>query len=146
MAPSPSGRRPTRRDRLDGRSDRFPGLACHASSSCPAQSAHRSAAATMEGHGAWRLITSVNQSIIASLSEFEQALDEDSLLSQLVRPATQIVITGWLGAGNERVYRGREGWLFYRPDVEYITGRPFLDPVQIARRAREAPVSAPDPQ
>ena len=37
-------------------------------------------------------------------------------------------MTGWLGAGNERVYPGRDGWLFYRPDVEYVTGRGFLDP------------------
>ena len=43
-------------------------------------------------------------------------------------------MTGWLGAGNERVYVGRDGWLFYRPDVEYLTGRGFLDPAQIERR------------
>ena len=29
---------------------------------------------------------------------------------------------------------GRDGWLFYRPDVEYITGRGFLDPAQLRRR------------
>jgi hypothetical protein len=92
-------------------------------------------ASAAERHGVWRRITTVNRMAIAGLSEFEQALDEDSLLSQQLRPPAQIVITGWLGAGNERVYRGREGWLFYRPDVEYITGRGFLDPDQLQRRA-----------
>ena len=58
-------------------------------------------ASTAEGHGSWRLVTSVNRIVIARLSEFEQALDEDSLLSRQLRPPAQIVITGWLGAGNE---------------------------------------------
>ena len=48
-------------------------------------------------------------------------------------------MTGWLGVGNERVYRGRDGWLFYRPDVEYVTGPRFLDPAQLERRARPRP-------
>jgi alginate O-acetyltransferase complex protein AlgJ len=56
------------------------------------------------------------------------------------------VITGWLGAGNERVYRGREGWLCYRPDVEYVTGPGFLDPAQLDRRVAPARASATDPQ
>jgi hypothetical protein len=35
---------------------------------------------------------------------------------------------GRLGVGNEQACVGRDGWLFYRPDVEYITGPPFLTP------------------
>ena len=92
-----------------------------------------------EGPGSWRLVTSMNRIVIAGLSEFEQALDEDSLLSRMLRPPAQIVITGWLGAGNERVYPGREGWLFYRPDVEYVTGSGFLDPAQLERRVAQEP-------
>jgi alginate O-acetyltransferase complex protein AlgJ len=55
-------------------------------------------------------------------------------------------MTGWLGVGNERVYRGRDGWLFYRPDVEYITGRGFLDPAQLRRRVAAAPEWTAPPQ
>lgn len=102
-------------------------------------------ASTAAGHGSWRLVTSANRIVIARLSQFEQALDEDSLLSQKLRPPAQIVITGWLGAGNERVYQGREGWLFYRPDVEYITGRGFLDPAQLTRRIAPRPDSIAGP-
>ena len=47
-------------------------------------------------------------------------------------------MTGWLGVGNEQVYPGRDGWLFYRPDVEYLTGRGFLEPAALARRSRSA--------
>ena len=102
-------------------------------------------ASTVEGHGSWRLVTAVNRIVIARLSELEQALDEDSLLSQELRPPAQIAITEWLGAGNERVYRGREGWLFYRPDVEYITGRGFLEPAQLKRRGAPQPDSIAGP-
>ena len=42
------------------------------------------------------------------------------------------------GAGNERVYPGRDGWLFYRPDVDYLTARGFLDPADARRRAAPA--------
>jgi alginate O-acetyltransferase complex protein AlgJ len=94
----------------------------------------------------WQFVISMNRTMIARLSEFERALDEDSLLSSTLRPPAQTVITGWLGAGNERVYRGREGWLFYRPDVEYVTGPGFLDPAQLDRRVAPARASATDPQ
>jgi alginate O-acetyltransferase complex protein AlgJ len=39
-------------------------------------------------------------------------------------------MTGVLRAGNERVYLGRDGWLFYRQDVDYLTGGSFLDRAQ----------------
>ena len=48
-------------------------------------------------------------------------------------------MTGWLGAGNERVYPGRDGWLFYRPDVEYLTGPGFLDPAVMEPADRGRP-------
>jgi alginate O-acetyltransferase complex protein AlgJ len=47
-------------------------------------------------------------------------------------------MAGRLGSGNERVYIGRDGWLFYRPDVDYITGQRFLDPAQLERRGAAA--------
>ena len=88
--------------------------------------------------GVWRRVVSANRIVLARLSGFERALDEDSLLARTLRPAAQVAMTGWLGVGNERVYRGREGWLFYRPDVEYVTGRRFLDPAQLERRVAAA--------
>src|SRR5262249_10190762 len=35
---------------------------------------------------------------------------------------------------NEKVYVGREDWLFYRPEIEYLTGHGFLTQRQLARR------------
>ncbi len=75
---------------------------------------------------------------MAGLSAFENALEDESVLGRTLRPPAQRVLSGWLGAGNERVYLGRDGWLFYRPDVEYLTGRGFLDPDVIRRRHRRS--------
>jgi len=64
----------------------------------------------------------------------EKNLERDSVVSQALLPHVQSFLTGQLGAGNEQVYRGRDGWLFYRPDVEYVTGLPFLDRAHIHAR------------
>jgi alginate O-acetyltransferase complex protein AlgJ len=95
---------------------------------------------------AWPRISSWNRVMMGGLSDFERALEDESLIARSLRPPAQALITAWLGAGNERVYPGRERWLFYRPDVEYLTGRAFLEPAQLARRVREAPVSAAPPE
>ena len=76
---------------------------------------------------------------MARLSGFERALEDESLLARTLRPPAQGVMTGWLGAGNERVYPGHDGWVFYRPDVEYVTGRAFLEPAEFKRRIAAAP-------
>jgi hypothetical protein len=101
------------------------------------------ATAPAEGPGFWPRVISTNQIAIAGLSGFEHSLEAESLLGRSLRPHAQVVMTGWLGVGNEQVYRGRDGWLFYRPDVEYITGRGFLDAAQLRRRAAAFEGAAP---
>ena len=91
-------------------------------------------AAAPPSSGVWRRVVSANRAALAGLTGFERALDDESLLGQAFRPSAQAVLTAWLGAGNERVYIGHDGWLFYRPDVEYVTGHGFLDPRQLRRR------------
>jgi len=88
--------------------------------------------------GAWDLVVGVNRRVLSALSAFETALEDESVLGRALRPQAQAVLTRWLGAGNERVYKGAGGWLFYRPDVEYVTGRPFLEPRTLERRVASA--------
>ena len=66
----------------------------------------------------------------------EKAIERDSVVSRWLLPRMQSLLTGLLGAGNEQAYVGRDGWLFYRPDVEYVTGVPFLTPSAMRRRTR----------
>jgi alginate O-acetyltransferase complex protein AlgJ len=84
--------------------------------------------------GAWSTLVTANRAVLEGLSAFETALEDQSEVGRALRPQTQRVLSGWLGAGNERVYVGRDGWLFYRPDVEYLTGRGFLEPRELERR------------
>jgi SGNH hydrolase-like domain, acetyltransferase AlgX len=70
----------------------------------------------------------------AQLKEAEKELETESIVSEWLLPRVQLALVK-LGAGNEQVYLGRDGWLFYRPDVDYVTGPPFLDPKIIAHRA-----------
>jgi alginate O-acetyltransferase complex protein AlgJ len=97
----------------------------------------------------WRRIVTANHILLNGLTAFERALEDDSVMARTLRPPAQLGMTGGLGAGNERVYPGRDRWLFYRPDVDYLTGRPFLDSVQLKRRVRETPaweaLPQPDP-
>ncbi|MGE0450257.1 MAG: hypothetical protein AB7Q29_11820 [Vicinamibacterales bacterium] len=79
-------------------------------------------------------LLAANRSVLASIHEFEHAIDEEGVAPAAVRPAVQAVLSGWLRAGNERVVQGRDGWLFYRPDVEHVIGRGFLEPAELERR------------
>jgi hypothetical protein len=88
--------------------------------------------------GVVRRIVAANRAVLAHLHAFEDALEDEAVPALALRPAAQHVLSAWLGVGNERVYLGRGGWLFYRPDVEYVTGPGFLDTARQARRVASA--------
>jgi hypothetical protein len=91
-----------------------------------------------EEQGLWNTVVTANRGVLEGLSGFEAALEDQSAVGRALRPRTQLALSRWLGAGNERVYVGREGWLFYRPDVEYVTGRGFLEQRVMDRRVAAA--------
>lgn len=80
----------------------------------------------------------------AELKRAERTLEDDSVVSQWLLPRTQLVFTKVLHAGNEQVYPGRDHWLFYRADVDHVTGPAFLDRLRLKRRRQTAGVQ-PDP-
>jgi alginate O-acetyltransferase complex protein AlgJ len=106
----------------------------------------RASDAVVNDESRWRKVVAGNHILLNALSRAERALEDDSLMARTLRPPAQLLMTSWLGAGNERVYPGRDGWLFYRPDVDYLIGRPFLDPIQLRRRVRDTPAWDPLPQ
>jgi alginate O-acetyltransferase complex protein AlgJ len=101
-------------------------------------------------HSSWDRVSAANRAVLSGLAAFERGLDHESVLGHVLRPSAQRMLSGWPGAGNERVYIGRDGWLFYRPDVEYLTGRGFLHPSVMRRRvvvSREwTKLPRPDPR
>jgi alginate O-acetyltransferase complex protein AlgJ len=99
-----------------------------------------------EGLTPWNRLVAANRAVLEGLEGFELALEDQSTLGRWLRPPAQLVLTRVLGAGNERVYPGRDGWLFFRPDVEHITGSGFLDPAHLSRRVEAAPEWEAPPQ
>jgi SGNH hydrolase-like domain, acetyltransferase AlgX len=87
----------------------------------------------------WNLLPRADQ-----IKSAEKAIENESVVALWLRPRVQAILTEDLHAGTEQVYPGRDRWLFYRPDVDYITGPPFLDSAQLKQREREAGVQ-PDP-
>lgn len=86
-----------------------------------------------------------NQRVGVNIADYETSLEERSPLVDALVPAVNLMVTGWLGGATESVYPGRDGWLFYRPDVEYVTTRGFLDDVVLETRRRADPEIEPDP-
>ena len=71
-------------------------------------------------------VRNTNRALITELDRFGDDTEDASRLGRRLRPPTQRLLVG-LGAGNEQVYLGRDGWLFFRDDLDYITGGDFLD-------------------
>jgi len=94
----------------------------------------RSAFAEDNEAGLRKRIVTANRVVLEGLHNFEDDLAEQSPIFAAVRPPAQLMLSGTLGVGNERVYQGRDGWLFYRADVDYVIGAGFLDRAGMRRR------------
>ncbi|MCL2669805.1 MAG: hypothetical protein FWE89_03880, partial [Syntrophaceae bacterium] len=92
------------------------------------------AQAVSETSGLLPRVFAVNRILLKEMMEFEETLDDQSIAGKWLRPQVQSILTGWFGAGNEKAYCGENSWLFYRPDVDYLSGAPFLDPAQLRKR------------
>ena len=116
----------------------------------PAEVTSSVTAARVNGDGLWRQIVAANNSVRDACRRFEDALEDASVIGNASRPHVQLALTAWFGAGNERVFPGRAGWLFFPPDVHYVTGAGFLEPRVLERRARSSAVAGnaiqPDPR
>ena len=91
-----------------------------------------------------------NVSLLASIDRFDDLIADDSLMVRVIRPPVQYLLTTLLGTGTEQVHQGAEEWLFFAPDVAYVTGNGFLTPAQLARRATSGDTlvaaAQPDPR
>lgn len=85
--------------------------------------------AILSGGSHWvDAVVAANSRIMRDRAAYEKQLaDRDPIVGRVV-PWMQLLITGWLQGGNEDAYCGRDGWLFYRRDIDSLTGAGFLDP------------------
>lgn len=85
---------------------------------------------------AWAKIQSANSLFLREAKAYEKALEDESFLAVAAIPPTQAVTAKFVGLGNEQVYIGRDGWLFYQPEVGYLTNEGFLSKDFLRARAR----------
>ena len=119
-------------------------------SSIPSQVSAAVGANERAQHSLWQRALTANRAAMSGLLDFENGIEDESVIGRTLRPPAQRILSGRLGAGNERVYVGRDGWLFFRPDVEYLTGRGFLEADVLRRRIAKASelttLPQPDPR
>lgn len=59
---------------------------------------------------------------LAEIAQYEDTLEEASVLTDWLLPGVQTLLTGVFRTGNEQAYLGRDGWLFYRADIDSLIG------------------------
>ena len=57
---------------------------------------------------------------LTEIEQYEDTLEEESVLTHWLLPSVQTILTQMFFIGNEQVYLGRDGWLFYRADVDSL--------------------------
>jgi hypothetical protein len=87
-----------------------------------------------------------NRELLATMNDFEDELEEASVLAHRALPRVQSLLTAFLGEGNEQVIAGREGWLYFRPAVDHLTGPGFREPARLRRMAEAGEAWAAPPQ
>ncbi len=75
----------------------------------------------------WDCLVGANRTAVEGLREFEGSLEDASELAGAVRPRTLDALLRHGGAGSEEAYVGRDGWLFYRLDVDALVISPSGD-------------------
>ena len=104
---------------------------------------------TADERGIVPRIVERNTDILEGFNKLESDLEENSFLRTWLLPYTQQGFISILKHGNEKVVPGKNGYLYYRPAVEYLIGPPFLDTFFLDKRLGEhelwqSPVQ-PDP-
>ncbi|PCJ51460.1 MAG: hypothetical protein COA79_26210 [Planctomycetota bacterium] len=80
--------------------------------------------------------STVNNRILREINSFEEDLENNSILQKTLLAPAQEFLSGVLKAGNEKAYCGKNGWLFYRPGIDHLTQKGFLDPKVMKSRAK----------
>ena len=59
---------------------------------------------------------------LTEIKQYEDTLEEESVLIHWLLPSVQTILTRVFQIGNEQAYLGRDGWLFYRADIDSLIG------------------------
>jgi hypothetical protein len=83
--------------------------------------------AEMKRTGQWRFVALFQETPThASLKRFEETLARESELAAAARVFYQTCLMRWPGQANDKIVVGRDGFLFFRQEVESAAGPGFL--------------------
>lgn len=68
----------------------------------------------------WSAVVGANNEALATIKEFETSVEDSSAIAAALRPSALDYLLCMGRAGSEEAYVGRDGWLFYRPDVDAL--------------------------
>lgn len=87
----------------------------------------RNAIELAKGNAGWAPLVEVfrvtQPSLLAHFTVFEERLERESEFAAGLRRGTQAMMTRVFREGNRRTMIGRDGWLFYRPALDSLTGK-----------------------
>jgi alginate O-acetyltransferase complex protein AlgJ len=96
------------------------------------------------GVAGWSVFAA-NRWLLARIHELSDRLERESWVAEAIRPSAQKLLLK-LGAGTEQVWQGRGDWLFFKPDVDHVTGPGFLGRRELERRAARGDTLIAPPQ
>ncbi len=102
----------------------------------PVNIALQSGGLSRPGQSVFARIDQRNNDILESINQLETTLEEGSVLRKVFLPPLQYVLLRFFGKGNEKAIPGRNGWLHFAQDLDYLTGPPFLSPDQLRTREK----------
>ena len=68
----------------------------------------------------FRVINLLPVPSLTAIAQYEDTLEEESVLTDWLLPNVQTILTQVFCIGNEQAYLGRAGWLFYRADIDSL--------------------------
>ncbi|MCF8055861.1 MAG: hypothetical protein K9K37_04370 [Desulfocapsa sp.] len=78
-----------------------------------------------------------NRRLLERIQQTEEDIEEQGTMASWMRPWAQRILL-MVGVGNEKAYPAPQSWLFYRIDVDSVSGPGFLDEYQLQKQATVA--------
>lgn len=92
-------------------------------------------------------ITHTEPDLLHHIHSFEKKLETDSVLARGARRETQLTLARLVREGNRKAFIGKDGWLFFRPAIDALTGYGPLrpEPETVAKDPTRPPWDPPLP-
>jgi alginate O-acetyltransferase complex protein AlgJ len=90
-------------------------------------------------------LIAANEELLSKINRYEDDLEDNSLLLKHLLPSAQKTLLDVFKIGNEKVFIGTDGFLFFQSGIKYLTNPGFLNPDILKKRTAKAEIQA-DPR